>query len=212
MLIGLNGRLKAGKDTTFQIIKELYPEAERVSFADPLKESAAQALGLSLETLETLKGHEEIHMEFPSGMVMSSTLASHPKSELSHWKLNIRSYLQRYGTEAHREVFGDNFWVDQALPLDLDHSDRLLVVTDMRFPNEAQRVLDLGGHTVRVVRDVQTAHSLHPSEQDIDHMCRYTIDNTGTLNDLYEEVAAFMKWMAQEEPNLQGRLELGVTV
>lgn len=192
MLIGLNGRLKSGKDTTFEIIKTHCPGAERVSFAEPLKESAAQALGISRDTLETLKAHEEIHMEFPSGMVMSSTLPSAVKADLSHWKMNMRVFLQRYGTEAHREVFGDSFWVDQALPLDLDHSDRLIVVTDMRFPNEAQRVLDLGGHTVKVNRDASTAHGSHPSEQDIDHMIEYQLDNTRDLEYLDGQVVRML--------------------
>jgi hypothetical protein len=49
MLIGLNGRLKSGKDTTFLIIKELHPEAEQVSFAAKLKEAAAASIGLDVD-------------------------------------------------------------------------------------------------------------------------------------------------------------------
>lgn len=181
MIIGLNGRLKSGKDTTYSIIKELYPEAQRVSFADPLKNSAAAALGMSRDYMEALKGEEDtVWMLFDS----AGNATGHV--------FNIRQYLQRYGTEAHREVFGDDFWVDMALAPDLDHSDQLLVVTDMRFPNEAQRVLDLGGTTVKVEREVETGHSAHPSEQNIDHMIEIFLDNTGTLEDLRENVTQLL--------------------
>jgi hypothetical protein len=176
MLIGLNGRLKAGKDTTYGLINEIVPGgAERVSFAEPLKRSAAAAIGIDVETLEELKGREGLFYELKVPVTDDV------------FRFNVRQYLQWYGTEAHREVFGDNFWVDQALPPDLDHSDRLIVVTDMRFPNEAQRVKDLEGITVKVERETATAHAAHASEQNIDHMIDYFLDNTGTLDDLYTE-------------------------
>lgn len=197
MLIGLNGRLQSGKDTTYEVIKHMAEEAgqpapTRVSFAEPLKESAAQALGMSRDLMEHLKNHEEIFIEIPTMSVMQTSMDSSHKSEASHWKLNLRSYLQRYGTEAHRDIFGEDFWVDMALPLDTDHEGKLLVVTDMRFPNEVQRVKDLGGHTVKVVREVETAHNLHPSEQDVDHMIDYFLDNTGSMENLEEEIAAML--------------------
>lgn len=177
MIIGLNGRLKSGKDTTFGIIQELYPEAKRVSFADPLKDSAAAALGIDRELMEQMKADED-------AMWMLFDSAGNAVGPM----FNTREYLQRYGTEAHREVFGDDFWVDMALAPELDHSNDLLVVTDMRFPNEAQRVLDLGGITVKVVREVETSHSAHPSEQDIDRYIELFLDNTGTLEDLRRNV------------------------
>lgn len=183
MIIGLNGRLKSGKDTTFQIIQELYPEAKRVSFADPLKDSAAAALGLPRDKMEWLKGEEDYKYTLTkNGEIVPGW----------GWEFNVREYLQRYGTEAHRNVFGDDFWVDMALAPDLDHSKDLLVVTDMRFPNEAQRVLDLDGITVKVEREIETKHSSHPSEQDIDHLIELFLDNTGTLEDLRTNVTELL--------------------
>lgn len=188
MLIGLNGRLKAGKDTTFGIIQKLHPEAERVSFADKLYESAAAALGIGVEALRELKNDEEdaAIMLFGSG------------GNAFH-SLSFREYLQRYGTEAHRDVFGQEFWVDMALPANLNHSDKLLVVTDMRFPNEAARVGDLGGHLVKVCRHTETRHSEHASEQNIDYMIDYFLDNTGTLEDLEGNVVDMMFRLTESE-------------
>lgn len=185
MVIGLNGRLKSGKDTTFGIIQDLYPYAERVSFADKLKRSAAASLGISVEMLEKLKNLEDVYvgLDYDDEGMPKMFMQNGPS-------FNIRQFLQRYGTEAHREIFGDNFWVDQALPIDTEHMHRLLVVTDMRFPNEVQRVKDLGGICVKVERsiDTETKHGDHPSEQDVDYMIDYFLDNNGDLAELRNNV------------------------
>ncbi len=184
MIIGLNGRLKSGKDTTFSLIKELYPHAERISFADKLKDSAAASLNLPREIMEELKNIEEVKLVFGFPTMRHDALFA----RVVNWEMNIREYLQRYGTESHREVFGTDFWVDMALPLDIEHDDKLLVVTDVRFPNEARRVLDLGGQVWKIERETVTAHSDHPSEQDLDAWVNVFVDNTGSLDDLREKL------------------------
>ena len=128
---------------------------------------------------------------------MGGILPTPLAAEATRWKMNMREFLQRYGTEAHREIFGTDFWVDHALPLNLNHRDRLLVVTDMRFPNEIDRVKALGGVCVKVVRDVETGHSNHPSEQNLDHTVDYFLDNTGTIVDLTNNVETLLNEIYQ---------------
>ena len=198
MLIGLNGKLKSGKDTTFQVISDLYPFAERVSFAEMLKQSAANSIGMSRELMEALKAHENIHVSISGTSALNSLLPSTQLAEASKWQMTIREYLQWYGTEGHRDLFGENFWVDMALPEDLDHSDRLLVVTDMRFPNEIQRVKDLDGVCVKVERTVGTSFGSHASEQNVDHMIDYTLDNTGTIEDLEKNVVELINQIKKD--------------
>lgn len=192
MVIGLNGKLQSGKDTTYQIIKEFYPHAERISFADKLKDSAAAALNMDRELMEKLKTMEDVNLVllFPPDDKYLSIF-----NELRSWKLSMREYLQFYGTEAHREIFNDNFWVDQALPADIDHSDRLIVVTDVRFPNEVIRVLDLGGVVWKLQRVTESRHSAHPSEQDLDVWVNVFVDNTGSIDDLRVKVKQLLDRM-----------------
>ena len=159
MLIGLNGQIGAGKDEAYRRIKHLYGdtlEVERIFFADKLKQSCAAALGVSPELLESLKRDDHATIE---------VIQHHEGGMASiHKRLTIREYLQWYGTEAHREIFGDNFWVDAALPTDFDHYGRIVCVTDMRFPNEVARVKELNGITVRVLNG-PLVESGHASEQ-----------------------------------------------
>lgn len=180
MLLGLNGKLQSGKDTTYGIIKEFYPEAERISFAEKLKQSAAAALNITEEVLEELK-----NIEVYRYALIGNSISNGPFLVPDIPQFSVREYLQRVGTEAGRNVFGEDFWVDQALPSNTKHDDKLLVVTDMRFPNEVDRVIELGGITVRVNRFTETAHGNHPSEQIInDAMIDYELDNTGHIEEL----------------------------
>ena len=183
MIIGLNGKLQSGKDTTYGIIKKLRPHAERVSFAAKLKESAAAALGIDLVTLEKFKNDEEIkYWPIKPG-----------PEEFSAKPFTVREYLQRVGTEAGRNVFGEDFWVDMTLPSDTKHDNKLLVVTDMRFPNEIDRVIELGGFTVRINRFTKTNHGDHPSEQDVtNELIDWELDNVGTIKDLRKNVAQML--------------------
>jgi hypothetical protein len=179
MLLGLAGQIGAGKDAVYERAGVLAPElgitsVERVSFADKLKLAAARAIGVSVETLEGLKRNERARVELT---VWNETdPATHPVSGIN--AITVRKYLQLFGTEVGRETFGDSFWVDQALPSDLNHTGRLICVTDVRFPNEAARVLELGGIVVRVLNG-PLLEPEHASEQILeDEFISFTFDNS----------------------------------
>jgi len=111
-----------------------------------------------------------------------------------HSEITGRRYLQLYGTEAHREVFGDNFWIDQALPDPCapyygrkDPFD-LLVFTDVRYQNEAERIRECGGEVWLIDRpSVEDLPDSHASEN-IDFHVDTRIINNGTLDDLHDAV------------------------
>lgn len=152
MLIGLHGRKQAGKDTVYQRLSYLLrneARVERASFADLLYESAAALFSVSRDVLDRAKSDPWSRVTMVAGG--------------NAHEMNVRTFLQRYGTEAHREVFGDDFWVEQ---VDLEHEGRIVVVTDVRFANEARAVRKAGGHVVLVVGpdEVQFASDDHASE------------------------------------------------
>lgn len=166
MLIGLTGRAQSGKDTVYQELSVLYGpirNVERRAFADLLYRSAAEALGTTPDLLRELKIEDDAEVIIRDASKVRA-------------RGSVRRYLQRYGTEAHRDVFGECFWVDA---LDLTHGDHdLVVVTDVRFPNEAQAIRAHGGHVVRVVGP-PTVDDDHPSEAPIeDHLVDHVLDNT----------------------------------
>lgn len=186
-LIGINGFKTSGKDTAAEFIKELTPEpVQRVAFADKLKEMAAKALGFEPEDdryliplMNKCKEGWEFRIHAPEW------------PEVDYW-ITGREYLQWFGQGA-REVFGDTFWIDQVLPADGMLKRRypgakLIVVTDVRYPNEAERVLNLGGKVWEVVRPGLESDG-HVSEVQLDRsLVTKTIVNDGSLDELRRKV------------------------
>lgn len=185
MIIGITGHKRSGKDTTYQIIQQIYPYAERRAFADKLKQSAAALLGIPVEEIERLKTDPSYHLTVQHFNVFEYSPIA---------QMNVRTFLQRYGTEAHREVFGEDFWLEQCLPRDemsnyLDHK-KLIVVTDVRFDNEASWIIRMGGDIWSLNRDaVKDESDEHASEVPVDgDYVSVKIDNNGTLDDLYTKI------------------------
>lgn len=175
MILGLHGRHGSGKDTYCDLLRQAINETEtsfhevrRVSFADKLKRSAAALLGIDPDALESWKTDENVRL-----VIQHKHDTSYAIREFT-----FREYLQRYGTEAHREIFADSFWVDQALPLDGKYDPRVLyVVTDVRFPNERVRVNELNGIMMKLERRYEISDP-HPSEQPL--QCELVLPD-GTL-------------------------------
>lgn len=191
-LIGINGLKTSGKDSTYQAIKAALPEkkVKRVAFADNLKQAAALAIGYEmLEEGETT----EIEAMDQCKEGWRFTVVDHQDG--SHLaSFTGREYLQWFG-QAMRRVFGDSFWIDQVLPqqewgLD-DHGFPgvdVLCVTDVRYPNEAERIKDLGGEVWEVIRPGLESDG-HSSEIPLaDDLVDVKILNDGTIDDLYKKV------------------------
>ena len=103
----------------------------------------------------------------------------------------LRSLLQTLGVGA-RTVFNDQFWVAQGLA-GLSAGDKI-VITDVRFPNEADAIKALGGQIWRVRRLGIKAVNGHVSETAMDG---YKVDqifiNNGSVDDLMALLQARMR-------------------
>lgn len=180
MIIGLNGYKRSGKDTAAAYLEAAYG-FKRLRFAGLLYESAAAVFGLPASTLEDYKDDPRASIEIwlPQGGDQQVFVS-----------LTIREYLQRYGTEAHRDVFGQQFWVDQLLHAGGLKDTELYAISDARFSNELVAIRALGGINVRIERDVADgdAHASEtpPSPELVD----VTIDNTRDLDWLYDQLDA----------------------
>ncbi len=181
MLVGFHGKLGSGKDAAAARLSLLITDYDyqRRAFADPLKESAAAALGVTREDLESRKND-------PDSVVALISRVPYPGDKESPYhepvnEVTVREYLQLYGTESHRDIFGQDFWVDATLAPDFDHSGWLIAVTDVRFPNERDRIHDLGGKVVHILGPNEGG-STHASEQVLED-CDWVIDNSARNDD-----------------------------
>lgn len=160
MIVGLTGKKGAGKDMVGSYLVEQHGFV-RVSFAAPLKESVAALFDIPVEQLETWKNDPHA--------IVSIGIAVEEGWMVGGRTMTVRQFLQRYGTEAHRECFGDGFWIDLAAA-EIRHKafqqNLNVVVTDVRFDNEAELIRTLGGQVVRIWRpEAEHSDDSHASEQ-----------------------------------------------
>ena len=204
-LIGLNGRAGAGKDTACGFIKEWGEEhgytVKREAFADRLKLSAARTFFPEIKMEDAVAWCNEFKVFGRVGVQIGGDGPFALSGDISG-----REFLQRYGTEAHREVFGQSFWIDAALQ---DVSADILVVTDARFANEAEAIRVRGGWVWEIVRP---GHDLtdtsHPSEQRLDEtLIDLSIVNHSDLSVLRMHVfQALNHWVTRVGSVFAGRI------
>ena len=170
-LIGLTGPAGSGKDTAALYLAERYGFVD-VAFADPLREMAC-----------VLCDHAGIDYAWV-------TEPSLKNQEIPGLGFSARQFMQRVGTEAVRSL-DPNAWVT-ALARHIGLGGGLhpvgdrIVITDVRFPNEAAWLKLQGGYLLRLKRDSAGLHTNHESERYIDALeAELDIDNNGTLHQLH---------------------------
>jgi len=179
MIIGLAGQKGSGKDTIAAYLVKKYG-FQRRAFADPLKKSVAELLDIPFHEVDKYKNDAEATI---SVNINGNQLVS---------IFTMREFLQRYGTESHRNVFGEDFWLEHCLPMNGFYAGKKIVITDLRFANEARRVKFFNGIVVKINRNFTDAQSSHPSEN-IDVFPDYMIDNDGTIDDLFLDVEELLE-------------------
>ena len=168
MIVGLTGYARHGKYTTRNFLVENYGFM-RYAFADQLK-SMAITLNPIIRTFT-----------FPKHAERLATLVALQGWDKAKENAEVRRFLQVLGTEAVRDHLGQDAWVD-ALDKKLNDDevtrDNDVVITDVRFHNEAQFVKRNGGEIWRVkrleyadgvIRDFDNGLGTdHPSERFVD--------------------------------------------
>jgi len=98
-----------------------------------------------------------------------------------------RYVQQRIGTEFGRDTLRQDIWAHLTQQAARRHlaAGRSVVIDDMRFTNEMEKVREIGGHCVRIVRPGTTvAGGAHVSEGQLDGIQMLAIQNDGTIDDL----------------------------
>lgn len=168
-LLGLSGYAGSGKDTVGGMTG-----FTRVAFADRMREAM---LALNPEIITSWHTSTS-----PLSKTIDEMGWDQAKREYSH----IRELLQRFGTEMGRNIIHPNVWVDLALK-DLVPGKRY-VITDVRFPNEAQAIKDRGGFVYRIERPGIEPPNLHSSETALaDWPFDGIINNSGSVENLWSE-------------------------
>jgi hypothetical protein len=188
LIIGLSGYARSGKDEAAKVLVEEY-SFTRVSFADKLRD-VLYALNPMVDMNRLYSADEPDGPPIYLQEVIDTYTWDHYKE--SHFGPEIRRLLQRLGTEAGRQTLWDSIWVDAAFAG--THPDQNIVVTDCRFPNEAQAVKDRGGDVWRIQRYGVAAANSHASETSLDDWdFDARIHNNSTIEDYHQVVRMTME-------------------
>lgn len=187
-IIGILGKKRHGKNTLALALRELgYTE---IAFADPIKVLAMGMFNLS---------HKQVFGDGDKEAIVPGHTFS------------LRHALQHIGTAA-RDL-DPNVWVNlcmrtvggqgspfgtydisnKQLRKDLTQIDRW-VITDVRFPNEAEAVKKAGGVIWKVHRPNFDLTDAHVSETSVD-LCSYDrlFINDGSVEDLHSQVRKVLR-------------------
>ena len=187
-LVGLLGKKRSGKDTFAEFLIERHGFV-RVAFADPLREAAIDADPFLVGPLLS---------DEPQPLSAIVHVLGWEGLKDSKYAESGRRFLQNYGV-AIREIDPD-FWLraaERRIHAAIERG-RSVVVTDVRFPNEADGIeatghwrnvgdggVFVGGSLVRISRPGLVSTDVHVSETALDdRLCGFHADNGGTLADL----------------------------
>ena len=174
-IIALIGNKGCGKSVVAFRLRAKF-DYTRISLSDPIK-----------EMIGTLPGVEYEHT------FGSSKAEPIPK----RGGVTSRHLMQTLGTEWGRNLIHPEFWID-IWETRIEHYD-LVVVDDVRFLNEAEKIKKLGGRIIRVIRKTKEPEDTHASEQEHHNIIQDVIltNRFDNLNDLYTEVdktVEALKW------------------
>jgi hypothetical protein len=173
-------------------------------WAGKLKVVAAMLTGIPVEKFEdqefkkTLLGPEWGEVSYNNPLNSIEPFKNIPFNQL----MTVREFLQKLGTNALRDGLHENVWVNALMSdyigmYDLDTDKTTYpnwIITDTRFPNEAQAIKQANGIIIRVERPGVKPINDHPSEVSLDKWeFDHVIENKGSVEDLAEKVKQILQ-------------------
>jgi hypothetical protein len=157
-VVGLIGLKGSGKDTAASFLKAR--GFVRVAFADALYQEVADTYGVQLDLLQNRDTKETPlealalkHCRDSRFIAVCRRLDPYGTNEefLEKWR-SPRQILQWWGTDYRRKIDKDSYWLDLIRGIINAYPETDFVITDVRFPNEADFVTALGGKLARIRR------------------------------------------------------------
>jgi dephospho-CoA kinase len=183
-LVGLTGRKRHGKDTfAARLVEQGW---ERVAFADAVREMA-----YDINPRVVIRG-----MVLWLQDVVDSYGWFDAQSEPE-----VRLFLQRLGTEGVRKRMPEA-WIEIAEDkvVAAQAQGKPVVITDVRFLNEARFVVNVGGFIVWINRPGQQDNDDHASEREMGSfpIIHRKYENDGTVEQLQDKAEGLARFLLQQ--------------
>jgi hypothetical protein len=168
MLIGVTGKAGSGKDAFAKYFIDQQRFA-KYALADPIKRMIEAGFNIGPAAWEDRAVKEK---------------------EIEWLGRSLRYLAQTLGTEWGRMLVHPDIWLLLAEQRRLQVNN--LIITDVRFDNEAEWMLSKGGTLFEIVRDAQEMDNAgHASEKGVSSsLIAHTVQNFGTISDLRRKARA----------------------
>jgi hypothetical protein len=197
-------------------IENMWPFIKHYSFASALKEIACGLFGL---TKKQCYG-TELDKNSPTWLKWED-MPGYKGGETG--RMTAREFLQFFGTDLCRKIHPD-IWTDRTLKSIREEESLMAVISDCRFPNEAQAVKKAGGKIIKLTRGSakNKKYDSHSSETSVDAI-KYdaVIDNKElSIMETNSEIVSLLEewgWLGnvieapEEPPQEDPRLLGGIT-
>ena len=169
-IIGFAGRKRCGKTTLAKLLQQ-EENAIIITIADYLKHLCCDLLNMSYEELIEKKDNGYVFDVVPDerwfNIINKKTnIDTHNiQKELENKHItSVRETLQIIGTDVIRK-YNENWHVQKMIDeIESYSNDKLIVIDDVRFPNEREAILNLSGDVFFIVRPNVLDVSNHSSE------------------------------------------------
>lgn len=188
MLIGLCGEIGSGKDAVANTLWLCY-NFEKEKFARPL--------------------YNAISTIFSADPYLLMNDRELKESIIPGFDFTYRKALQTLGTE-WRNTLDTNLWIKLLEQRMHRNGSKNFVISDLRFIHEAEWIKQQGGYIIHIVRveNPFTIETDHSSEQaDLSSYWNDVISNSGTLEELAQDVNAMVADLGAEEVRRANKLQ-----
>ena len=169
MVIGLSGKIRSGKSRVAKIFKKVLEKegktCEIKSFASPIYEIVSELYRTDVEQVKKDKRDNLI-------VLMNNSRYNGAGSDF--FASSYREILQKIGTTA-RDRADEDIWVNALFGYDNEKvkgeftwTSDYWIVDDVRFPNEAKRILECNGKLIRINR---------PDAEDNEHIIENSLND-----------------------------------
>lgn len=164
-LIGLTGFAQCGKSSAAKFLRHKHFFHED-SFAEPIRQFVCEVMGFNRDALEYYK-----------------------EKHITGFTHTPREMMQTLGTEWGREMMQDDLWIRSLKNRLLNFQHPRVVISDVRFENEAAMIRGIGGEIWHIKRKGHVPAHDHASERGVRILpIDKVINNNGTLADLYKTI------------------------
>lgn len=187
IILGATGFAQSGKDTFGQYLVEKYGFT-RVSFAEPVYESYWRLNPWIPLSYSEILQYEIFGAECT--LLRLQDVVSRIGWENAKKIPEVRQGLQRIGTDCGREIHDEDCWIN--IGKRKFEGLEKVVVSDIRFMNEADAILESGfekAYIVKVNRSGVGPINDHKSDAGLPQdYIDLELDNSGTIEDLHKNI------------------------